>query len=297
MSALIQSSPESIERPGSSGWSFASSSSNDFIAPTFATTAAEFGLYPERVQSTRTRRSLPKHTDTSSSDLSSSHERATSDDLHRLQSDAFWELHRSIAENGEGFVRRMRDYEHSISHVDNAEGALARGRRRSPSSGYSLSSGSLGAALDGDASEEEDVQIFADDLSLSRSDSRRSRSHEMNIDNDHSSSVFGSERCYSSSQSSDVDDLSSHPYTHSGRSEADSLSLVAPMASLSQSVSPLSWPDVSYPSSSKSEKALAALGLAMANGAGNMSDYNALIAFQSAHASQPQYDEVGELWH
>jgi hypothetical protein len=49
------------------------------------------------------------------------------------------------------------------------------------------------------------------------------------------------------------------------------------------------------PSSSRSEKAIAALSLAMANGAGGLNDYSALRAKEIPPIIEDS--QVGELWH
>lgn len=155
----------------------------------------------------------------------------------------------------------MRDYEHLRSRVDDSN---SRGRRRSPSHTFFTQND------DTEDSDEDDVQIFAHDLSLPR---RPHSSQGMHIDSD---------RCSSPAQSD-----SQVSFAHTS-SETDTFG----------SSSASSLMGGSSPPSSRSEKALAALGLAMANGAGSLNDYEALVAFQSNNALGGDFnDNAGELWH
>jgi len=78
-----------------------------------------------------------------------------------LRSSAFWELRRSIAENGEGFVRRMRVYEGSRSrqtiHLKIKE-AEKRGRKRLSSKKHAAIHNS-----DDDDDDDDDIQICSGD--------------------------------------------------------------------------------------------------------------------------------------
>ena len=66
--------------------------------------SADFNLFPKSNRSSRRRASYsPPRSETGLSNSLSQSE------LTRLRSSAFWELHQSITENGEGFVQRMRD--------------------------------------------------------------------------------------------------------------------------------------------------------------------------------------------
>ncbi|KAI0961408.1 hypothetical protein AcV7_000515 [Taiwanofungus camphoratus] len=104
----------------------------------------------------------------------------------------------------------------------------------------------------------------------------------------------------------------SHSYTNSTNSSIVSLPL---SLSVDQAQEPPlnASPPVTFPngmqqgrkslhvpsSASRSEKALVALTLAMANGAGGLNDYGALRVADGTSANEPTIDEcqVGELWH
>jgi hypothetical protein len=71
----------------------------------------------------------------------------------------------------------------------------------------------------------------------------------------------------------------------------------APMNSLIHPPSDTSYKALNLPSSaSRSEKALAALTLALANGAGGLTDYEPLLAVKDDSSSIGDY-HVGELWN
>ncbi|KAG5221444.1 hypothetical protein IMY05_C4401001600 [Salix suchowensis] len=80
---------------------------------TLPSTSIAFQLFPMTGRrTTKTRRSSCQ---SDSGDIALN-DRDT--DLRGLRTSAFWELHRSIAESGEGFVRRMQDLESSLSQPD-----------------------------------------------------------------------------------------------------------------------------------------------------------------------------------
>lgn len=300
--------------------------------PVFAATSAEFALFPKyEYKGSRPRRST-QSSEPNVLSLDAS-ERYSQTDLSRLRSDAFWELHQSVADSGERLVRRMRDYEHTRSRSEahlKAKEAQRRGRKRS-----SLVSPRKTTTLSQE-SDDEEIQIFAGEFTgtLFTGNPRfkkRALSLDMDEDShrgDYSSPVVGSERCSSpgatcdSSSSvdpSDYDDypvsdttqplvenfFSSHTHAHihpvsstpplshmlsdSANSSLHSLRLPPPLASV-----PLT-PRPTAPSVSRSEKAIAALSLAMANGAGGLNDYEALRTFEGAPALD--YCQVGEMWH
>ncbi|KAH9486792.1 hypothetical protein JR316_0000857 [Psilocybe cubensis] len=244
-------------------------------------------------------------------------------DLARLRTSAFWELRQSVTENGEGLVRRMRDYERSRSRHQThqkAKDAEKRGRKRATrrQKTYSIN-----------ASEEED-----DDILISSGDSsthikwcafvnKRSRSlDDMDVDSqkDVRSSIHQI-RSQSSGPPSDVhhptgsqyhqqnkevaallEDLMS-PYnsctnpsleptpglSHSSCESANSslLSLALPPSILEA--------DAALPSTA-SEKALAALSLALENGAGSITDYSSIWKYQEQFSLGETHD-YGELWN
>jgi hypothetical protein len=264
-------------------------------------------------------------------------------DLTQLRSDAFCELRRSVAENGEGLVLRMRDYEDSRSRskmYSKAKEAQRRGRKQK-----SLSVRPKKPVDQTDRSDaEEDVQIFAGVQSGNKSftASRKQRAQSlgmMDLDSD-ISGLDGSERCYSpgatcdsfhSTYPSDDEDNQrkgaqfpsssfspcmstapniaftpalSHTYSNSANSSLVSLPLPPPVSLSHPSSDPYSSMFQFTPrrhshlvplSASRSERAIAALTLAMANGAGGLNDYEAIRAIQAPPVLEDC--QVGELWH
>lgn len=298
--------------------------------PFFATTSAEFNLFPKhkRTQSSSDwSHAQPDPPLPSIEDI----DLDTKIDLIRLRSDAFWELRRSVAESGEGLVRRMRDYESSRSRggvYSKAKDSLRRGRKR-----HSLSIRPRRVvAADGSGSEDE-VEIFSGDRSSEADDSggaRKKRAFSLGTaDSGVHDSPFmdldGSERCsspgaacFSAPSTYDSDDenmnliddsplstsvIGSSPgvpalsrsFTNSTNSSF--VSLPGPALGIHTKSSPSGHHFLrpTSPSSSRSEKAIAALSLAMANGAGGLNDYAVLRTLET----QPIIEDcqVGELWH
>jgi hypothetical protein len=294
----------------------------------FPSTSADFQIFPNRSRSnTNSRRSF-HHLERPSALMEDQGLQNTTD-LTVLRSDAFWELHRSIAESGESLVRRMRDYEDQRSRSEvyaKAKEAQRRGRKRA-----SLITRSRKVADPGIRSEDDDVQIFAGELSSGPVRKKRALSLGL-MDLDKADPPFvGFDSMSSPGQSSmsgypSDDEESSYPGSTCGTAQnsAFSPSLQSPPASvaftpaLSQAASdsassslislplmpsvlpPLhisTTPVPFSPPASRSEKAIAALSLAIANGAGGLNDYS---AFQSSFPL-PKHEEdesqVGELWH
>lgn len=327
-----QLAPDSIEVddfPYSALQSNASVMSSPIPTPAFAATAAEFHLFPQKeINNNRLRR--PSYNPIESSfDVSPTSTSRV--DLERLRSHAFWELHKSVAENGEGLVRRMRSYERSRSKGDTylkAKEAYIRGRKRD-----SLIIPARETIADD--SDEDDIQIFAgnglDENSFPDSPRHRTRAMSFDMMDDQridarSQSLPGGARTPSPEPSnssiyiSDEDDLplrtalpasSPHPYDHSftpalshTTSESASSSLlslpmlpISDMYHMSSGSSPPNHdlpPPLTLPAS-RSEKAIAALSLAMANGAGSLNDYEGLL--QHTQTSHLDDSEVGAMWN
>jgi len=295
--------------------------------PIFAATSAEFNLFPKHTRTHNNSHRLHPQSDPSIDDI----DLYSNADLTRLRSDAFWELRRSVAENGEGLVRRMRDYESSRSRgtiYSKVKGSLRRGRKR-----HSLSLRPKKVIGGGDGSDDEDgVQIFAGEGFLEADDyngTRKKRAFSLGMADSGVHSPFmdldGSERCsspgttfLSGPSAYDSDDESmdlindsplsmstvasspgapalSHSFTDSTNS-----SFVSLPSHISNGRSKSSSPhyhsiNKTSPSSSRSEKAIAALSLAMANGAGGLNDYSALRAMEILPIIEDS--QVGELWH
>lgn len=293
--------------------------------PTFATTSAEFHLFPNRERNNnRIRRA--SHNPSTQPDFSPSQDLTNQADLTGLRAAAFWELHRSVADNGEGFVRRMRDYEHTRSRADaysKAKEAHRRGRKRSS---LIVSSRKSVAPPDGsDADDDDDdVQIFSGEVSGvftgkyshdQRASSLDSKGAMFQRDGSSRSMPSGSERCSSPAPSSvyasdDETKFSvANQFTDGGlRSQPFTPALSFTTSSNSSSIASL--PHLPPPTlglfphmmssrpltlpASRSEKALAALSLAMANGAGSIHDYDALGTVQPVSAIEEC--QVGEMW-
>ncbi|KAJ6574901.1 hypothetical protein B0H19DRAFT_1126267 [Mycena capillaripes] len=269
--------------------------------PAFAATSADFHLFPKN-NCTKDRKRRATHRAESPIDLDSTN--ARTEDLTRLRSDAFWQLQRSVEENGEGFVQSMRVYETRRSRSSaialKVKEAQRRGRRRSPVRTPVTS-------VPDDSDDEDDVQIFAGEPANSNFINRgKQRAFSVGVveEKPHHPSIFHrSDRCSSPSATCDsrssmylsdddgfhipapnieLSPALSHTLTHSGNSSLTSLTLPPPFAPKAVSAS------------SRSEKAIAALSLAMANGAGGLDDYEAL---RSLHTLSPDNCQVGEMWH
>lgn len=315
--------------------------------PGFACTPDAFDLFPNRKSPRRTSQGSPRLSDPTSSSRT-----VTLDELSRLRSDAFWELHRSVAENGEGLVRRMRDWEDSRSrseapferpHVKDQ----ARRRRRSARLSFAHSEE---AAVIPVLEDDDDVEIVYGDASSglahphTRSSSHKKRAlsldtmdvemSDVELDPPSFATLDDSERCSSpvdvssgfSTFSSDDEqspmegdhDLGisrtpalSHTYTNSTNSSIVSLPLSSAHSLPSSDATASSQSSTAFTfthnprpsrqatgvssSASRSEKAIAALTLAMANGAAGLNDYEPLRAEEGAAALDEC--QVGELWN
>ncbi|CCM00909.1 uncharacterized protein FIBRA_02955 [Fibroporia radiculosa] len=281
----------------------------------FPSTSAAFNLFPEHNH----RRSRPiSHPDPA---YIHDDELLPSAQLDRMRSDAFGELQRCVAENGEGLVQRMRAWENSCSTSSASSPRLLTHDLQPARLRPSRHAGG-GAEAGTAANDDDDVEIVSGDSSGLPSFHFRSPSHKkralslgmMDVDLPqiavHPSPVDPSAAL--SAYSDDDDDFSilgssssspptlAHTYPNSSNSSAISLPLSHSSTSpymLSRSFTFTSEHRVHVPSTaSRSEKALAALTLAMANGAGGVNDYAAL---QFAQGQNSVIDEcqVGELWH
>lgn len=286
-------------------------------------TSAAFQFFPAGDASSRTPRTLLSRYDSSSTIV-------VDEDLNGLRSNAFGELRRSIVEGGEGLVRRMQAWEDSRStrHVPiRTRSSRGRGAKSSPPI---YDTDPEDALMDDE--DEDDIQIVSADASFNlckhrlAPHKRISSLGVMDVDSSEADtpirapmSTESSEYCsspitiYSSDDEEpavlDFDVTSSrsgashtpalsHTYTNSSNSSFVSLPLPPPAQSL----------DAQFPSSfaactpinvpsfaSRSEKAIAALALAMANGAGGLNDYTALRGTETNKSSD--LCQVGELWH
>ncbi|KAF9068087.1 hypothetical protein BDP27DRAFT_1422319 [Rhodocollybia butyracea] len=215
-------------------------------------------------------------------------------ELAQIRSNAFWELRRSVAESGEGFVRRMRDYEQSRARSDafnKVKDAQKRGLKRSSL----LSRKAPFTSRPDSESENDDIQIFSGHLSdafLSRNacsvntGSRSPSSPSIDyMDEDpvqrdrypSSSSLTATSGPLLADSTQSAFAVAAQPLdiTFSSSHSTNSSVLSSPIPSPSFTL-PLTS---EYPSS-RSEKAIAALSLAMANGAGSITeDYEAFALY------------------
>lgn len=291
----------------------------------FATTSAQFNLFS---RSSSSAGKVRRHNATSEAKLAHECQHNYLPDLVSLRSSAFWELRQSIADNGEGLVHRMRDYErsrsrHQIHHK--AKEAEKRGRKRS----YPRKKKIL---VDiSDMSEDEDILICSSEsanhiLRGTFLGKRSASLDNMDVDIRHTEWPTKHARNRIPSSSPDTRYTTSSPTLESEdesvlAAEDAELFSVSPIKSSQGSVpllshSPVESPcsslislplpsstiDETYPlgaslsnPSTASEKAIAALNLAFANGAGSISDYSSVLQYQEI--SQAQSYDNGDLWH
>ncbi|TFY53120.1 hypothetical protein EVJ58_g9628 [Rhodofomes roseus] len=248
-----------------------------------------------------------------------------------LRAHAFSELKRSVAESGEGQVQRLRDMENSrwrLSVDQRDRNDPPRGPRAQPGLPV-LQNAEPATAWD----EEDDVEIVSSEPASgsahlhNRSSSCKKRAMSLNmmdmdidvpdVDGPLSPalpSAEPSERCSSPfsaftgpSVYSSEDDMSpveldgATPYSEPNVPRL-TLSYTASSNPSVVSLSPSSFAEATpakagiTDSATRSEKAIAALALAMANGACGLNDYSAIQ--HTEHTLDPSDGcQVGELWH
>lgn len=242
--------------------------------PRFPSTSSAFDLRP---RDSRPPLSQPLRKPTS-------HPAIVDQNVSALHSYAFLELHQSITDASEGFVQRMRDWESSRPQASRQAHRLsspfpsyipARGREIAPRTSSPSEVNSEEDDLDLD-DEEDDVLILSDETSsatrasslcAASSPKERARSlGDMDLD---------------LPQMATIPPELSHTVASSSTSSLLSLS-----------------PPPNMPSpSSREEKVIAALTLALANGAAGLNDYSAVR--EALGVSAPHADgaaEVGEMW-
>ncbi|KAH7931141.1 hypothetical protein BV22DRAFT_1190864 [Leucogyrophana mollusca] len=345
------SSPTSAESRSSG------STSSAPHTPVFAATSAEFLLFPNRskdcsnaIAHSRMRPHISAAHPDESDDVSEA-------DLARLRSDAFWELRRSVAESGEGLIRRMREYEDSRSKAGIYSRARGIERRRRKRYSPSVPITRAVRKVNSSDSDDDDIQIFSGEPSAGISRQKRASSlGAMDLDslddkrtafrssdgNDSSPSrdstysfaaddsmdnvavgITPAEPAYSSPSSPaftfsaytgastpapsctslnasafSLAPLSLSP-SHPGLKTTNNLSSAAALQPSSRFHFTSDTPNYTVPisaSATRTEKAIAALSLAMANGAGGLSDYEALRAFDHSPTFGDS-SQAGELWH
>lgn len=330
--------------PASADSRTTSSSSSAPHTPLFPASSADFLLFPSHPPCGA---NLPTRNPRSpSSTVSFLHDdpcESSQSELVRLRSAAFLELQRSVQENGEGFVKRMREFEDSRSK--STQHSRARGIERRRRKRYSPSVPTTNITGKSSVSDvDDDVLILSSTLGAQPSHPRQKRSSSMGAMDDCNFQLHGETN--SSGRLSPISSIfHPFPYAHyashvhhniSNRSTelstsfSTSFNFTNPLhtnafkpASYHSSNSltstanvPLSSSYAEYPSSapmvsppqspwhlsadailtsaSSTEKAIAALTLAMGNGAGSLGDYEAVRALNTSSADESQ---VGELWH
>ena len=197
-----------------------------------------------------------------------------------LHSYAFWELQQSITEASEGFVQRMRDWESSRPQAPRQTHRLntpfpsyisPRGRETAP---RTSSPSEVNSEDDLDSDGEDDVLILSDEASsVTRASSSRAASSpvgslgDMDLDSPQTTGAVPPELSHTAASSSTSSLLSLMP------------------------------PPATHSPSSREEKVIAALTLALANGAAGLNDYSAVR--EALGVSAPHADgasEVGEMW-
>jgi hypothetical protein len=284
----------------------------------FSTSSVDFNIFPTSDRSSRRRASYSSSRSDGGFPNPPNHT-----ELTRLRSNAFWELHQSVAENGDGFVRRMRDYERVRSGQITDPGHRGRKRVFHPHSTWSTT-----YIPDSDESDDHnDIQILAGEFSVNPK-SRLSQYGKSAISMDVPSyNIRNSDEGYyeaskhshqikpsASSSFSDGDGLtlpaamsdgplspslfsissatpsSPSPPVQSQKLDIDNCSFFSLPPSFSHSIS-TSYVDQTPISS---DKAVADLTLALASGAVGINDYNqlqSLTNFQHMDEGDP-----GELW-
>ena len=241
--------------------------------PRFPSTSSAFDLRP---RDSRPPLSQPPFKPTS-------HPAIVDQNVSALHSYAFLELHQSITDASESFVQRMRDWESSRPQASRQAHRFsspfpsyipARGRETAPRTSSSSEVNSEEDDLDLD--DEDDVLILSDgtssvtrasSLCAASSPKERARSlGDMDLDLPQTATI--------------APELS---HTVASSSTSSLLSLSPP-------------PTMPSPSS-REEKVIAALTLALANGAAGLNDYSAVR--EALGVSAPHADgavEVGEMW-
>ncbi|KAJ3488484.1 hypothetical protein NLI96_g2833 [Meripilus lineatus] len=253
-----------------------------------------------------------------------------SQDIDRLRSDAFCELHRTVAESGEGLVRRMRDWEGSQSAASAARPTHARTESPRARNHYVPHTDFTWTSSVTDDSEEDelDIQIMPGDSPCPGTFAHwgpphKKRALSMSVmEVDHTSlddipSTFvspeSSERCSSpvdpsvsetsaftsDDESPDIPMLGpsflSPPYTLNNSANSSLMSLPLHPPSLNRSHSHSGTYHIPS-TASREEKAIAALTLAMANGAAGINDYSDIRLLEDNAPLTMDQSLVGELW-
>ncbi|KAI0079564.1 hypothetical protein K474DRAFT_1658912 [Panus rudis PR-1116 ss-1] len=267
-------------------------------------TSAAFHLFPNRSRrSSRSPRNSPRPAD---SLVHLDLEPPSPDDVSRLRTDAFYELRRSVAESGEGLVTRMREWESARSSSPSPSENSSRGTKR-------IMTQSEPGWTSAEDTDDDDI-VIVDSRSVSEHSSwgppRKKRAlslDDMEIDQASvESSLHNTERLPAHtplSRERNVAQASllmtpalTNTNTASPRSSTSSLSLPPTHHASSANLSGSSTASLGSPAT-RSEKAIAALTLALANGACGLNDYSSLLQFQEDPPQAVDESHVGDMWH
>jgi hypothetical protein len=344
---LQPAEPTRSSTPASADSRTTSSGSSAPQTPIFPASSADFLLFPSHplYRGSLTTRN-PRSPSFAVSLLHGDTSESSESELVRLRSAAFSELKRSVQENGEGFVKRMREFEDSRSksaHHSRARGIERRRRKRySPSVPTTRANGKSAVSDDDD-----DVLILSSAFGAEPLHSKQKRSSSLGAMDDSDFQLHGETN--SSGRLSPISGIfhplpfahyASHVHHNTtnqptelfpsfstsfdftnplhtnafkpalSHSSSDSLASSADMFLSSSYTEDADYPSSSpmdsrpqspnhlsagaIPSASSAEKAIAAITLAMANGAGGLGDYEAVRALNVSSVDESQ---VGELWH
>ncbi|GJE86002.1 hypothetical protein PsYK624_020820 [Phanerochaete sordida] len=284
-----------------------------FVPPSsLPSTSDAFQLFPSRPKPSR---SVSHHSSPISRpfpDQLAMPPRSPDEDTTRLRSTAFGELQRSIEESGDCLVSRMRDWEreHAYPGPRPASSAAASLGEMERAPGVAPSPWAIPETDLYD--DEDDIQIVSGDpVSDGTSDfgSRPGDDGEDEMDLDQplgsaphdvgarlSSPGHGTRTVHSAYSTDDES-----PALSFSTSSSISSSLVSLPGQPSPFLNPSftgshTSPSKSQLSTSPSEKAIAALALVMANGAGGLNDYGAVLASEQQAITTDDF-LVGEMWH
>ncbi|TFK30576.1 hypothetical protein FA15DRAFT_662565 [Coprinopsis marcescibilis] len=196
----------------------------------------------------------------------------TSLNHQQLRSAAFWDLHRSVVENAEGLVHRMREHEYQWLNRSPGERGRMRDHHIIPPSSKSCPSFS-------DEYEEEDIQIYSGESC------HTSPSSELTSGRDNMTSATLNTFARHSLQTNDVESANSIHSNPSFRFPHSQF-LTSPNRF---DVDTTANFDIS------SEQALEAITLAFANGAGSINNYPSLHRLSSSN-DPGTCGDAGDLW-
>lgn len=245
--------------------------------PRFPSTSAAFDLRP---RNSRPSYSPPRH-------RSDPYPVMPAQDISALHSSAFGELHQSILEASEGFVQRMRDWESSRPQCSRQDYRFdlpfpsyvaPRGREPAPRKFSSSEATSGGEDLDSDNDDDDDDDV----LILSDETPSEARAASPGA-------VSPSKKRARSLGDMDLDSPQITPTIPPELSHTVASSSTSSLLSL--------FPPTMLPPSTREEKVIAALTLALANGAAGINDYSAVREALGASAALTEgASEVGEMW-